>query len=245
VSASPGSAPSLGDGEVAVWTVALERWSTPDAGETLSADERARAELIRLPARRAEFIAAHAALRAILAPYQSATPESLLFTTTCAWCGDPTHGKPRLQDSGGLIFNLTRAGALALVAVARGTEVGIDAEPLDRRVDWRTIARRALSPDERAQVQAAEPEVRDALAARLWCRKEAVAKATGLGLALDLRTWTAEPSRQSPWFIASLAETPQPVLVSDLETVQDVRAAVAVAGASEPPAITVREATPS
>ena len=234
----------VGNGEVVVWTVALDRWSSPAHGETLSADERARAALIRLPARRAEFVAAHAALRAILASYQEIPPESLLFTTTCAWCGDPEHGKPRLQDSGGLHFNLTRAGSRALVAVTREAEVGVDAEPLDRAVDWRAIARKALSQDERAEVGAAEPGLRDSLAARLWCRKEAVAKATGLGLALNLKTWTARPDGQSRWLAASLHEMPEPVLVSDLESVTDAFAAVAVTGAGEAPIVTVRDAVP-
>ena len=235
---------TVGTGEVVVWTVALDRWSSPAHAETLSADERARAALIRLPARRAEFVAAHAALRAILAAYQDIPPESLLFTTTCAWCGDPQHGKPRLQDSGGLRFNLTRAGSLALVAVTREAEVGVDAEPLDRAVDWRAIARKALSQDERAQVGAAEPGLRDSLAARLWCRKESVAKATGLGLALNLKTWTARPGATSPWLAASLDEMPEPVLVSDLDTVTDAFAAVAVTGASEAPTVTVQDAVP-
>jgi 4'-phosphopantetheinyl transferase len=240
----PAQAP-LSPGEVAVWTVALERWSSPSRGETLSADERARAALIRLPARRTEFIAAHAALREILASYQDIPPESVLFTTTCAWCGDPDHGKPRLQDAGGLNFNLTRAGALALVAVAHEAEVGVDAEPLDRAIDWRTIARRALSREERAQVEATEPAGRDTLAGRLWCRKEAVAKATGLGLALNLKTWTARPDGHPGWLEASLDEMPEPVLVSDLETVTDAFAAVAVTGAGDAPTVTVREADPA
>jgi 4'-phosphopantetheinyl transferase len=239
---------TLRDDEIAVWTIATERWSEPECAESLSADEHARAELIRLPARRAEFIAAHAALRTILGGYQDAPPESLLFTTTCAWCGDPKHGKPRLQEAGGLAFNLTRAGRVALVAVARDVEVGVDAEPLDRVVDWRTIARRALSTAEQSIVESQQPAGRDALAARLWCRKEAVAKATGLGLALELKGWTAEQSSDAPWFAAALTELPEPVLVCDLDLdlddVDGARAAVAVAGASKPPAVTVREARP-
>jgi 4'-phosphopantetheinyl transferase len=235
----------LSPGEVTVWTVALDHWSSPSHGETLSADERARAALIRLPDKRAEFIAAHAALRSILAAYQDIPPESLLFTTTCTWCGDPQHGKPRLQDSGGLNYNLTRAGALALVAVVHEAEVGIDAEPLDRGIDWRTIARRALSHDERAEVEATEPALRDSVAGRLWCRKEAVAKATGLGLALNLKTWAARPNGQSAWLAASLDEMPERVLVSDLDAVTDAFAAVAVTGAGEAPGLTVREAVPA
>lgn len=244
VSSMPPAQAPLPPGEVAVWTIALDRWTALAHGETLSADERARAALIRLPARRKEFLAAHAALRAILASYQDISPESLLFTTTCAWCGDPEHGKPRLQDSGGLNFNLTRAGPLALVAVAHEAEVGVDAEPLDRAVEWRSIARRALSQAERAQVEATEPALRNSLAGRLWCRKEAVAKATGLGLALNLKTWTAGPDGHSPWLAAALDEMPEPVLVSDLDAVTDAFAAVAVTGAGEAPAVTVREAVP-
>ena len=241
----PPAQSALSPGSVDVWIVPVARWSSPSAGETLSADEQARAALIRLEDRRTEFVAAHAALRAILAAYQDIPPESVLFTTTCAWCGDPDHGKPRLQDAGGLDFNLTRAGPLALVAVARDAEVGIDAEPLDRAVDWRTIARRALCPDERAEIESAEPQLRDMVAARLWCRKEAVAKATGLGLALNMKTWAARPRGHSRWLAASLDEMPEPVLVSDLEAVADAVAAVAVTGAGDAPDVEVREAVPS
>jgi 4'-phosphopantetheinyl transferase len=134
---------------------------------------------------------------------------------------------------------------LAVVAVTLEAEVGVDAEPLDRAVDWRTIARRALSHDERAQVEATAPELRDSLAGRLWCRKEAVAKATGLGLALNLKTWTARPDGASGWLAASLDEMPEPVLVSDLDTVTDAFAAVAVTGAGEAPTVTVHDAVPS
>jgi 4'-phosphopantetheinyl transferase len=131
-----------------------------------------------------------------------------------------------------------------LVVVAHEAEVGVDAEPLDRAVDWRAIARRALSDDERAQVEATEPELRDSLASRIWCRKEAVAKATGLGLALNLKTWTAQPDRHSQWLAASLDEMPEPVLVSDLDTVTEAVAAVAVTGAGDTPTVTVRDANP-
>jgi hypothetical protein len=74
VSGMPLAQSLLHSGEVAVWRVPLDRWSSPGLGETLSADERGRATLIRLPARREEFVAAHAALRAILASYQEIPP---------------------------------------------------------------------------------------------------------------------------------------------------------------------------
>ena len=72
----------------------------------------------------------------------------------------------------------------------------------------------------------------------------AVAKATGLGLALNLKTWTARPDGGSRWLAASLDEMPEAVLVSDLDTVTDAFAAVAVTGAGEAPAVTVRDAVP-
>ena len=102
---------------------------------------------------------------------------------------------------------------------------------------------RSRPPNTRSSNPSRRPR-RDALAARLWCRKEAVAKATGLGLALELTGWAAEDTGDAPWFAAALTELPEPVLVCDLDAVDRARAAVAVAGASKPPAVTVREARP-
>jgi 4'-phosphopantetheinyl transferase len=84
------------------------------------------------------------------------------------------HGKPHVD--GGPCFNLSHAGAIALVALADAREVGIDVERTDRRSH---AILRALTEAERAGL-GERPGHLDLM--RVWCRKEALAKASGGGL---------------------------------------------------------------
>ncbi len=85
-------------------------------------------------------------------------------------------GKPFLP--GGISFNLSHSGALAVLATAE-SDVGVDVEPLSRPFGEATV-RRVLLPEERQWLEARPRE--DFL--RLWTRKEAVLKCRGCGLAL-------------------------------------------------------------
>ena len=69
--------------------------------------------------------------------------------------------------------------AVALAALHSGIRVGIDLENLAaRREDFEAIAFR---PDERQMLAALPGELRQEWALRMWCAKEAVAKALGRG----------------------------------------------------------------
>lgn len=142
------------------------------------------------------------------------------------------HGKPRLAR-GDLEFNLSHSGAHALLALARGTPVGVDLERRERRVAREAaLIARCFDVDEAAAIARAE-DPRDALL-RAWCAKEALVKAIGRGIAYGLRrvrlTWAdGEPrlaalegpaSASGPWRIAMLDPAP------------GYRAALAYAGAS-------------
>ncbi len=84
------------------------------------------------------------------------------------------HGKPRLAgDWAWLRFNLSHSGQLALVAVARDVEVGVDVERIRPLREMHSIARRWLGLDDIAD----ESEF-----FRAWTWHEAVVKALGVGL---------------------------------------------------------------
>ncbi len=111
---------------------------------------------------------------------------------TCPRCGVGAHGQPSSADR---FVSIARAGAAVLVAVADGP-VGIDLEP--------TAAQ--------APALAAHPsETGDPL--RLWVRKEAILKATGLGLTVSPDTFWIAGARPSP--IAGYAGLP--LVVEDLD----------------------------
>ena len=94
--------------------------------------------------------------------------------------------KPRLVGSEGVDFSISHSGDAVLVAVARGVRVGADVEAAPfAAFDSKALRRRMLTPAEAEELPRLRPE--DART-RLWTAKEAVAKATGEGLASDFRT---------------------------------------------------------
>jgi 4'-phosphopantetheinyl transferase len=185
---TPPPEPGLPAGDVHVWRVGLDERTVrvDELAGLLSSAEKERAERFRFPEDRTRYTVAHGALRLVLSRYLRASPRGLEFVV-----GE--HGKPRLAEpgqSGDLQFNLSDSHHLALVAVTRGREVGVDIERLDREVEAMEIAEHAFAPAEIEALRAVpEPERRDAFF-RCWTRKEAFAKARGTGLLLPLSTFT-------------------------------------------------------
>ena len=218
----PGAASQpLDEDSVHVWAVWLD---LPDdavrAQEALlSPDETARAARYRYRDLAREFILGRAALRAILGSYLEAPAEKLAFTLEA-------RGRPALERSSARIdlrFNLSNARDLALVAVTRGRQVGIDLESNRRAVDPRQIAAHFFAPAE-CQVLFALPEA-DQKAAFLncWTRKEAYLKGRGSGLARALDRFEVtlrpgeparllrdetDPSAPARWSLAALEGLP-------------------------------------
>ena len=174
-------------------------------------DDHERGRAARFPSQlnRDRFVVAHAITRLTLAGLTGLDPARLQLSAG-------THGKPRLEGAGvDLRFNLSHSHNRALLAVARGREVGVDLERA-RPVDVLGLARRFFSAGEFAAVSALAPDERQTAFFRCFTRKEAFVKAVGLGLALPLNSFdigidtaTSEQthsrdSRPSTWTIVSL-----------------------------------------
>ncbi|HEY0179252.1 MAG TPA: 4'-phosphopantetheinyl transferase superfamily protein [Dokdonella sp.] len=96
------------------------------------------------------------------------------------------HGKPFAPDWPDLHFNVSHAGAGALLAFARGQALGVDLEALTRRIDAEAIATRFFAPAEAEALARVPAERRSEAFLRLWTCKEAVVKAVGRGLSFGL-----------------------------------------------------------
>ncbi len=174
----------LASDEVHVWRACLD---VPPATidcflQTLSTDERTRADRFCFQSDREHFIAAHGILRAILERYVSRAPECLSFCYG-------SHGKPSLTgESGGntIRFNLSHSHSVALYAIARSREVGVDLEFIRRDLDFEQIAERFFSRRERTTLRALPMEMHQFAFFLCWTRKEAYIKARGEGLSLPL-----------------------------------------------------------
>ena len=163
---------------VDVWRAELDlpEGAAESALRTLSEPERAHAARQRAGASR--WVAARAALRGVLARYLGVPPVRVEFVTGA-------DGKPRLAPGPGadLRFNLSHSGGLALIAVRLGREVGVDLEELRDGVDGDAVAREFLDEPERARLEALSAAGRPHAFFSAWVRREAMAKASGRGIA--------------------------------------------------------------
>jgi 4'-phosphopantetheinyl transferase len=174
----------LGSDEVHVWRarLAVVAPQVEALAQTLAADERARAQRFHFQRDRTHYIAARGLLRAILGRYLDEQPDRLRF------CYSP-HGKPALAEAyaaDALRFNVSHAHEMALYAITRGREIGIDLEHIRADVTGEHIAARFFAPREVSMLQALPPHRRHEAFLTLWTRKEAYVKARGDGLSLDL-----------------------------------------------------------
>jgi phosphopantetheinyl transferase len=168
----------------------------PALRSLLDAGERERAGRFGLAGDRARFVAGRALARLVLAGLTGLAPRELALTSRCAFCGGP-HGKPRLAGAaaaGGpeVSFSVAHSGDRVVVAAARGAELGVDVEQ-DAGPSRDRLARRVLTPAERAALAALPPGRRRGGFAVCWCRKEAVLKADGRGLAVPMSALTVSP----------------------------------------------------
>jgi 4'-phosphopantetheinyl transferase len=148
----------------------------------LAADEQARAERFHFERDRGHFIVARGVLRAILGGYLKRAPEGLSFCYG-------SHGKPAIAgESGGdaIRFNVSHSHGIALYAVTRGREVGVDLERIRFNLAVAEIAERFFSRREVAMLRALPTEEQREAFFRCWTRKEACLKARGEGLSLPL-----------------------------------------------------------
>jgi 4'-phosphopantetheinyl transferase len=187
--------PALADGEVHVW---LARLRQPESAQrelwlSLSADERARAGRFHFRDDMEHFVVARGTLRHLLARYTGVAPHQIRFSYN-------GYGKPAMDGETGspLRFNASHSNALALYAVARGREVGIDIEFVREDFAGFEIAERFFSPREVSALRALPEGERVDAFFDCWVRKEAYIKARGEGLSHPLHTFTVSLTPGEP-----------------------------------------------
>jgi 4'-phosphopantetheinyl transferase len=149
----------------------------------LNPEEQVRAlRFVRIQDRHS-FTAAHGALRLLLSAMLGEPPQTLAFSHN-------SYGKPRqLEPANGIEFNMSHSGGIVLIGFARRIPIGIDVEAMRSVAERAAIVRRYFHPGEAADFARVPPAEADAAFFRLWSRKEAVVKALGLGMSLDLHRY--------------------------------------------------------
>jgi 4'-phosphopantetheinyl transferase len=141
----------------------------------LSADEREHASRFRFEEDRIRSIVARGGLRRILSSYCGASPRAMEFHIG-------KHGKPRLlQPLAALEFNLSHSCDCVLIAVTSGVQCGVDIEQCRPIIEEPELAERFFCPREMEWLSRTENGFY-----RIWTIKEAIIKAMGLGLSIQL-----------------------------------------------------------
>lgn len=148
----------------------------------LSPGERDRAGRFQRAEDRHSFTAAHGALRLLLAAMLNEQPDALTFAANA-------YGKPCLVPHRAIEFNMSHSGGIVLIALAQHIPIGVDVEVLRPMPERAAIVRRYFHPGEVADFADVPPADAEAAFFRCWSRKEAVVKALGLGMSLDLHRY--------------------------------------------------------
>lgn len=152
-------------------SVAARRWSDE---KVLSDQEQTEIQRFRTSALREQRRLSRSILRSLLGSVLGCCANEVVFSTN-------GYGKLQVQD-GRVHFNVAHTNELVGVVLS-SSPVGIDIEAIRPLDDWEQVARRILHPSEEEALRTINaPEARRRAFFRLWVRKEAVAKAIGLGL---------------------------------------------------------------
>lgn len=181
----------------------------------LSRTEGTRASAFRSPRDRDSFVEGRSFLRTVLGAHLDLDPRQVRFATGAL-------GKPRLAHANAPEFSFARCSGWALCAVAPGRRIGADIELARPLADLRGVARTSMRKEEHERWLAMPSSERNDHFYRLWTRKEAIGKATGLGISrgtADLpapfhisRGCCVRVSAQGlDWLVSDLAVGPQPM----------------------------------
>lgn len=167
-----------------VWLAELHTEPADSLLASLSDRERQRAARFVFARDRRRYLAAHCALRHLLAVRTGVPASALQFL-------EGPQGKPALHGTRACAFNLSHSEDIALVALAEDGDIGIDVEMLRPMPDAVELAQRNFSASECAELAATPPPQQDLAFLLGWTRKEACLKAIGSGLSIAPHIFTA------------------------------------------------------
>jgi len=219
---------ALKSNDVHVWRASLDlpAWHVRDLQGMLAADELGRAMQFKFQKDRRRFVAGRGLLRVILGLYLDVEPRHLHFCYS-------NYGKPALAPLPGqepLTFNISHSDGLALYAISRSRDIGVDVERIRFNVEYERLAERFFSRQENTALRALPSELKLEAFLNCWTRKEAYIKARGEGLSFSLdefdvslvpgepakllsarsdpqeaRRWSLQEIEPGPGFVAALA----------------------------------------
>ena len=182
---------SLNLHDIHLWRAWLPDLHTYEADflPLLSADEATRAARFRFPIHRLRFILARGILRQILSVYTNMAPQDIEFSYG-------PRGKPYLIPNPlDLQFNVSHSHDLAVFAITRKHEIGVDTEKMEDEYND-AVVERFFSQQEHQEINQLPVEKRHVAFFQIWSAKEALIKALGEGLFIGLDEFTLSSSER-------------------------------------------------
>jgi|688.fasta_scaffold03149_13 4'-phosphopantetheinyl transferase len=188
-SAAPGSLHPPESGRVHLWYAPISslRERIPHYADLLDPVEQDRMQRFRFEVDRDRFILGHGLLRTLLGRYLHRDASLIRMARG-------PFGKPYLERKS-LRFNLSDTKDAVIIAFATELELGADIETMTRDVDHRAVSEHYFTATEIHGIGLAADPKRRFL--ELWTRKEAVLKASGVGIMEDLRILRVDGPRNS------------------------------------------------
>jgi 4'-phosphopantetheinyl transferase len=210
-----------------VWRVDLRRspgWVAEAARTVLEPEEASRRDRESDDAWRRRLVA-RAALRMALGRRLDRDPRKLRFAAG-------PNGKPGLVEAGGAgcpQFNLSHSGDLCVIALSDLGPVGVDVEAVRERAHLERLVETRLAAPEAKQIMRLGGEARVRAFYRVWTRKEAYLKASGIGLGATLDSF-AVSAGDPPALLSPLPGDERSWSLHDLELGEGFQGAAAICG---------------
>lgn len=182
----PDSYPDSSSAPIDLWLTWYGQITDPsllaNMAQLMNEPERAQQARYHFADDRLRYLVTRALVRTVLSRYCRVRPAEWEF-------GQNSYGRPVIaahQAPAGLHFNISHCRGLIALAVARGTEVGVDVENVSVRQPLLDIASHFFAPSEVAQLNAIPEALRHERFFEFWTFKESYIKARGMGLSLPL-----------------------------------------------------------
>ncbi len=188
--------------------------------QALSEGEKQQADRFFHNRDRARWTVSRARTRQLLGEVMGVEPASIAF-------GLAARGRPFVVGKGSAVpdFNVSHSENVGVLAVSYDAQVGVDVEAIrpigDDEIAW------ALSPDERDQLERADPAERLETFFRFWTLKEAFMKGTGLGASLPLHDFDIRLDGPRLQRLADSPGEPERWRFAEAVPAQGTRAAIA------------------
>lgn len=197
----------LDEQKIDIWQFSLNMPISSQEWEILSTDEIIRYKRFYFAQHQRRFALARIRLRQILALYLNQESHTLKFDYL-------SHGKPIIENSQHLQFNLSHSKDLALLSIGKKYDMGIDLEFFSPRY-FLGVSRNLFSQNEQHQLQHLPAYMLPIAFFNIWAQKEAFIKAIGLGLAYPTESFsvpvlphsksTIITDKDSDWHIKTFA----------------------------------------